>query len=315
MAPAAGTVVVTGSAGLLGEQLCQELVRRGARVTGIDLRTTPGVSGMHNVVVDRAEDLGRAVRDANPAVIIHAAFRNKLPANWSDTAYMAEAMAASEGVFDAALALSSSVILVSSSAVYGAGSGREVLDETTPRNPVTAYGRAKVAVEDAASSRGEKGMPLCIVRPFNFLGPRLQPGMLVSDWVVKAAAVVQGRADEITIRHRRTARDFTDVRDAARAMAMLVDNFQPGEIFNVASGVAVPLMEISKTLERIVGRPLRFVETESEVDPSDVLSQRGSSLKLRSAIGWAPRISWQQSLADLWNTVTQHARSGGEAAR
>ena len=301
------SVLVTGAGGFLGQELCRQL-GPAFRVIGADLSQVPHVRGVEWIQIGATSTLARAVLDRKPSVVIHAAFRNRKPPDWTDEEYIAEAVSAGVSLFDAAAATGTKVLLVSSSAVYGTGGGTEVIDETTPRQPVSVYGRAKAAVEDAALEAAVAGMEVCIARLFNLIGPRPQAGMMVSDWVKQAVSVKDGDTNAIQVHHRRTSRDLVDVRDAARALALLAGTFHPGEVFNVASGEAISLMEISIELEALARRPLEFVETVREVDPTDVLSQRGSSAKLSAALGWQPKIAWRSSLADLWQTVDSASR-------
>ena len=295
-------VLVTGAGGFLGTEICRRFPA-GTRVIGADLPSVSRVPSVEWVIVEDGASLAKAVTGSEPATVIHAAFRNRKPPDWSEERYVTEAISDSTALFEAVAAVGAELLLVSSSAVYGAGGSRPVIDESTPPAPVSPYGRAKLAVEKLASDYAKRGMKLCIARLFNLIGPREQPGMLLSDWVRKVAALQNGETDAISVRHRRTARDFVDVRDAARALVLLAEHFEPGGVFNVASGDAVGLMEISGELDRLAGAKLPFVETDPSVDPTDVISQRGSSDKLRAAVGWRPEISWRQSLGDLWHAV------------
>lgn len=296
------SVLVTGAGGFLGRELCQQL-SASFSVIGADLPNVGRANAAQWVTVEGSSTLPQAVLDLKPGVVIHAAFRNKKPQGWTEEKYIAEAVSYCVSLFNSVRTAGARLLLVSSSAVYGNADGREIIDEASPINPVSVYGRGKAAVEDVAADHARRGMELCVARLFNLIGPREQPGMMLTDWVTQAVALQAGKTDAIYVHHRRTARDLVDVRDASRALATLTGDFQGGNSFNVASGKAVSLMEISSELERLAGRPLRFVETAASSDPTDVLSQKGSSAKLKAAVGWEPTISWQASLADLWRAV------------
>jgi uronate dehydrogenase len=65
-------VLVTGSAGAIGQPVCQELIRRGHRVRGLDRLRTPGVED--SVVADLADRAGvrEALRGADAVVHLAA---------------------------------------------------------------------------------------------------------------------------------------------------------------------------------------------------------------------------------------------------
>ena len=86
------------------------------------------------------------------------------------------------------------------------------------------------------------------------------------------------------------------------AIALMVHDFKSGEVFNVSSGKAVSLVQVSEELEKLCPVPLRIVETEPKPSETDALSQHGSFNKIESTYGWHPTIDWRQSLKDLWNS-------------
>lgn len=61
------------------------------------------------------------------------------------------------------------VLLASSSAVYGAGTGAP-MPETAPCNPANAYGAAKLEMEQACAPWRDDGMDLCLLRIGNVAG-------------------------------------------------------------------------------------------------------------------------------------------------
>lgn len=306
-ADVSAAVLVTGAGGFLGRELCLQLSSVG-RVVGVDLAGVDPVNGVEWIVVDESVGLSGVVARLRPRSVVHAAFRNRKPATWTAREYVAEAVSEALSLCEAVAEVGAALLLVSSSAVYGNARGVDIIDEQAPLEPVSLYGLAKTLTEEVAGFTARNGLRVCVVRLFNLIGPRDQPGMLLSDWVRQAVAVSRGEAEVIRVRHRQTARDFVDVRDAARALRMLTERFEPGGVFNVASETAVGLMEISGELERIAGRSLSFVETHPDACRGDVRSQRGSSRLLRERVGWQPAVPWRKSLAELWEWVAS-ARS------
>jgi GDP-4-dehydro-6-deoxy-D-mannose reductase len=93
-------------------------------------------------------------------------------------------------------------------------------------------------------------------------------------------------------------RDFTDVRDVARAYALAAESGGRGEVYNVASGRAHSLREMLDVMLQVSG-----VEAEIRVEPflcrhGEAPLLIGDPRRLRDATGWEPTISFEQSVAD-----------------
>lgn len=251
-------------------------------------------------VGDEAAALAGAVSRAGPDLVVHAAFVNKRPPGWSEEEYLERQLVANRRLFERCAAAGLPLVLISSSAVYGAGSPARPLDEAAPRRPLSLYGRAKALQEELAEEAAAAGMGLCILRLFNLVGPGQGPGMIVSDWVSRVAAIADGAEPVLRVKNRATSRDFVDVRDAARAVALAADRFPAGEVFNVASGRAVGLGELSELLEGLCPVPYRTIETDPEPAAADAAYQAGDAGKIARALGWRPEIDWRRSVRDAW---------------
>jgi nucleoside-diphosphate-sugar epimerase len=294
------SVLLTGAAGFLGPHVADALAARGHAVLGADLRPAAGAFA-ESLVVGGARALEAVVAERRPEVIVHGAFINRKPPAWSEREYLDQMLASNLSLLEAAAAAGSRLLLVSSSAVYGAGGGAEVIDERCPPQPVSLYGVAKAAQELLAGfAAAARGLSLSTLRLFNLCGPGQALGMLIPDWVSRVVAIARGGEPVLRVPTTRTSRDFVDVRDAARAIAVLVERWQPGATVNAASGRALGLAEMADHLRALC--PVRFAieETAPAPDGSNVAAQRGSFERLRAGWGWAPEIDWRRSLTDVW---------------
>ena len=293
-----GMALVTGAGGFLGQHVCA-LLQEELDVVGADL---PGVAPSCDIewhTVEQGDGLSQLVRDVQPDVVFHTAFVNRKPPDLTNAEYLGGIVAENCVLFETLTHLGARLVLVSSSAVYGEAKGCELIEETCPLQPVSVYGLAKVLQEQLAQFYSAVGLKVVTARLFNLVGPGQNPGMLLPDWVRQVAAVAKGNGSVLKVRHRLTSRDFVDVRDAARALILLAENCRCDGVFNVASGKAVTLKEVSDELVRICPVPLTVVETEPNPASSDVLLQRGTFRKLASACNWQPAIDWRRSLRDL----------------
>jgi len=78
------------------------------------------------------------------------------------------------------------------------------------------------------------GPPL---RPFNHIGPRQSEGFVCSDFARQFAEIDRGlRPPTLTVGNIKVRRDFSDVRDIVRGYWLLLEEGEPGEVYELGSG-------------------------------------------------------------------------------
>ena len=97
-------------------------------------------------------------------------------------------------------------------------------------------------------------------------------------------------------------RDFTDVRDVARAYRLLIEQGSSGKAYNIASGNSVKIRKMVDILCDILGvAPL--IETDpSRYRPADKYPMLDTS-SIEADVGWHPEIELRQSLVDILSRV------------
>jgi GDP-4-dehydro-6-deoxy-D-mannose reductase len=199
------------------------------------------------------------------------------------------------------------VLLVTSSEIYGAGRG--IVDiihrETDPPIPFTPYATALAACELLAKQyMVAHNLDIVTIRPFSSTGP-LQERKFVLPSVAAQIASIEMYDGETVIYtgNLDVSRDYLDVRDQARAIAMLAKRGGPGEVYNVCSGKARTIRDLVHYLIGISGVPI-----EIRIDPAleraiDIPLLVGSPEKIMSLTGWKPIISIEDSLKDLYSEI------------
>jgi GDP-4-dehydro-6-deoxy-D-mannose reductase len=199
------------------------------------------------------------------------------------------------------------VILVSSSEIYGAGRG--VVDvihrETDPAIPFTSYATAMATCELLAKQYiGAHNLDIVTVRPFTSTGPHQERKFVLPSVAAQIASIEMYDGETaIYTGNLDVSRDYLDVRDQARAIAMLAKRAQTGEVYNVCSGKARTIRELVQYLIRLSGCPI-----ETRIDPSleraiDIPLLVGSPEKIMTLTGWKPIISIEDSLRDLYSDI------------
>ena len=96
-------------------------------------------------------------------------------------------------------------------------------------------------------------------------------------------------------------RDFTDVRDVVRAYWLILNHGEPGEVYNIGSGVPRSIRELLDILLGLSEVEICVKQDPSRLRPSDVPVSYCDFTKLRERTGWQPTISFEESLRDVLN--------------
>jgi len=289
--------LITGISGFVGRHLRDELLREGWNVFGFDIRPA-GENVFVGDLSDRAA-LTRAVADCQPDAVFHLAGIIKSP---DPQAYYTSNLFGALNLLDEAMQMEKrpKMVLASSSAVYGLTKSARPITERSPLRPVTEYAVSKVAQETAALRYHYAfGLDVVIVRMFNLLGPGQSPDLACSAFARQIALAEISEQNEIVTGNLDAKRDFVDVRDAARAFALLAEKGEAGQTYNVCSGNAVA---IQQCLSEMMLRSKKQVSARvdpARVQKNDVPVQVGSFQKVQKASGWNPCIPLHESLADL----------------
>lgn len=285
--------LVTGGTGFVGGWLQAHLSACGDDVVAVG----------EEVEVSDAVAVREAVLAARPDAIYHLAARAHVGDSWDDPVATVEVNTLGTlHVLEAARALPSPprVLLVSSAEVYGVvGPDDLPVVEDRLLRPVTPYAASKAAAEDLGVQAWlGYGVPVVRARAFNHAGPGQAPTFLVSALCRRVVEAERAGVAEIAVGNLDPERDFTDVRDVVRAYRLLVENGAPGEAYNVCSGRSVAVRDIVARIIEISGAGLRLREDPELLRPVEVPVLRGSNERLRSATGWSPEISLDDTLRD-----------------
>lgn len=186
------------------------------------------------------------------------------------------------------------ILVVSSGAIYDPDQSMP-LTEGSAIGFTSPYSVSKVLVENQCAYYRKRGLDCIIARPFNHIGPGQLPGFLVPD------VIAQLRTGEtITVGDITTKRDYTDVRDVARAYRLLscADELRH-EIYNVCSGRSISGGSLIAQIKTAMGKDsAATVIDQARVRPTDASDIYGNADSLREDTGWEPTIVIEQTIRD-----------------
>lgn len=309
MSTGSAPVLVTGADGFVGRHLVAHLEACGDTVVGVD-RTEGGVD------ITDAEAVTRLITEVGPRTIYHLAGWADVGGSWK--APVAAFRANAEGTLNvlsaAADAQVDRVLAVSSADVYGKVEPHELpLTELSPLRPASPYAASKVAADYLGLQAWlGRGLPVLRVRAFNHLGPGQTDKFVAPAIASRIARAEQGDGGTVLpIGDLSARRDFTDVRDVVRAYRLLVEHGEPGEVYNVCSGVDLAVQDLADQLLAEATVSLRF-ETDPELlRPVEVPVVRGSHERLTAATGWEPEIPIRQTISDVLADWRQRVAAEG----
>jgi UDP-glucose 4-epimerase len=192
------------------------------------------------------------------------------------------------------------VIISSGGTIYGPA-GTKPIKETHPTNPISPYGLTKLAVEKYAFMFSHLyGLPVVVLRPGNAYGEG-QRAFTGQGFIPAAiSSVIQGKP--VTVFGRSgTVRDYIHVQDIARSILAALKCGQPGECYNVGTGVGYSNIDVLKHIAAHAEASGLRVRMEFKPECAfDVPVNILDSGKLSKVSGWQPKVGFEDGLARTW---------------
>jgi len=296
--------LITGCGGFIGSHLATYLLKQGLEVWGLFHHLpAKGVRDsrlpcLQADIVD-ANAVHRAVAQAKPDTVFHLAAQTLVVASWQrPEETLRTNILGTLNVLQAATASAAHprVVLAGSSAEYGARPrGGPPLKESDELQPASPYGYSKVAAEFLGWLYWRtQGLRVVSVRPFAVIGSR-KVSDVCSDLARGIVAVENGRSGSLVVGNLDSMRDFVDVSDAVRALALVAEKGTAGEAYNICSGAGYPISEIVERLRRLTRVEIPLERDPEKLRPFDDPVLVGDNTKLR-ALGWQTTVSLNRSL-------------------
>lgn len=299
-------VLLTGGNGFVAGYTATELINAGHTPVLSDLNfSKPAENGIIQIQADltNSSEIDDMVREIKPDACIHlggitsVVIANRNPpamfqVNVTGTAIMLEAFRK--------YCKSAKFLFVSTAHVYGPGKSDSPIPESTPLQPVNLYAISK-ACSDITSLSYVKmhDMHIMTARPNNHVGPGQSPDFVLGTFSSQIKSISRGKAPAVlNTGNLESTRDFTDVRDVARAYRLLIEQGTSGNAYNIGSDNQHSIKSILKAMCSIEG-----IQPEIRIDPARLRPADKSPIldtsRIRDEVGWQPEIPFDQTLRDI----------------
>ncbi len=315
--------LVTGGAGFIGSHVADRFLSNGWSVDIVDnlssgRRENVSSEARLHVMDIRSADAADLVAGGSFDVIAHLAAQIDVRKSVDDPAFdasvnvlgalnLVEALRRSEGAMRTRLVFSST-----GGALYGDHATPPNV-ETIAKEPDSPYGIAKLATELYLSYYARiQGMNMAAVRFANVYGPRQDPHGEAGVVAIFCQRILSGRPMTIFGDGMQT-RDYVHVSDVAAATFAAATESLPDprrlddRAFNVGTGIPTSVVRLAEVLRGAAG-----ASTPIEFAPKRPGEQQQSFLtvdKAKSQLGWSPKITLEEGLADTFRWFSAHTRT------
>jgi len=190
------------------------------------------------------------------------------------------------------------LVFVSSGGTLYGNPGQSPVGENTSLSPLSYYGAGKLAIEIFLQTFSRTfSRRVTILRPSNVYGPgqRFHQGFGVIRTMLQH--VFAGTTMEIW-GDGETVRDFIYIEDMADACMKIIRSETHSGVYNVGYGRGYSLNQLHTIIERVCMKKLRIHHRQGRA--ADVKHIVLDYSRIKSELGWAPKISLEEGIQRTW---------------
>lgn len=172
---------------------------------------------------------------------------------------------------------------------------------TTPMNPVSPYGCAKLlAFNLVRHYRHAYGLHACNGILFNHESPRRGSNFVTNKVVKGAVQIRKGLRDKLELGNMDSYRDWGHSKDYVKAMNMIINHEKPEE-FIIATGETHSVRDLCQTVFSKLGLNYEdyIVQNPKFMRPEELKYLKGDASKSRDVLGWKPEYTFSTMLDEM----------------
>jgi len=172
---------------------------------------------------------------------------------------------------------------------------------TTPMNPVSPYGCAKVMGYNLVRHyRNAYGLHACNGILFNHESPRRGSNFVTNKVVKGAVSIKYGLMDKLELGNMDSYRDWGHSKDYVRAMHSIINHDTPDE-FIVATGETHSVRDLCRVVFEKLDMNYEdyIVQNPKYMRPEELKYLKGDPSKARELLGWEPEYTFESMLEEM----------------
>ncbi len=173
--------------------------------------------------------------------------------------------------------------------------------ETTPMNPVSPYGCAKVfAYNISRNYRNAYDMFISNGILFNHESPRRGSNFVTSKIVRGAVAIKSGKQNELRLGNLDATRDWGHAKDYVEAMWRILQADKPSD-FVCSTGISHSVRDFCEYTFKKLGMDYNnYVTIDPKYfRPEELKDLKGDSTKIRTELGWNPEYNFESMVDEM----------------
>ncbi len=310
-------ILVTGSSGQVGTNLCLALAQKGHSVIGIDKRKNNWTDQIPFIQQDLKRgvpglaEISAAGKDFDrPDLVVHLAANAKVHELVIDPSRAHENATITFNVLEFCRRHQLPIIFSSSREVYGRPTPPSVGEDTTDvfhiLSPYAAYKMADEMLIYAYDNC--YGLKYLIFRLSNVYG-RYDNDLARMTRVIHIFIDQMRRGEPVTIFDCRKTIDFTYIDDCINGLMLGIEKLLTGQVvnetFNLSSGSPASLLYLAETIAANLGVTPQIID--KPIQPGEISFYIADLSKAKKLLGYEPQVSFEQGIkrAVEWSLAWQ----------
>lgn len=290
-------VLITGSAGFIGVNLIETLIKKNFIIAAMDRCPRKNSDGLTEYIGDITDYnfVEKSIKDFNPNIVFHLAGFKERTSNVEDVLNSLNVnLLGTLNLYQALLKATElkSIITLGTTDEYG--DSLPPYNEELKELPVSAYGFSKLCATKLSEFffRNFK-LPVTVLRPTIAYGPHQGLEMFIPSLI---NTLVNDKIYKMTAGEQ--TRDFIYISDLISAMLIASESSAySGQVFNIGSGEVIKIKDVAQLIAKHLNKASLLKIGSIEYRKREIMHYHTNIEKAIDKMNWNPKIGFNQGLA------------------